>query len=138
MRIFGGEEFGDGGLACGVVEKSEQGKLRAAIFQPAVQAGVEQQHFAFSGARQAALAVGGSASLAGRADSGRAQQTTKSLAAEREAFDLVKFFAEMMVVEAGISGAGQLQDAVAQAIRQATMTGPSAAGVCQSRLPALP
>ena len=47
-RIFGGEEFGDQNFACGVVEKSEQGKLRAAIFQPAVQAGVEQQHFAFA------------------------------------------------------------------------------------------
>ena len=136
--IFGGEEFGDQDFAGGVVEKAEQGKLRAAIFQPAVQAGVEQHHFAFASARQAALAMGGSASFTGRADSGRAQQTAEGLAPEREAFLLDQFFAEVMVVEAGIGGAGQMQDAVPQAIRQAAMAGSSAAGVCQSRLTALP
>ena len=80
----------------------------------------------------------GSATLAGRADPGRAQQTAKSLASERETFDLAKFFAEVMIVETGIGGAGQLQDAVPHALRQTAMTGPSAAGVCQSRLTALP
>ena len=44
----------------------------------------------------------------------------------------------MMVVEAGIGGAGKMQDAVAHAIRQAAVAGSSAAGVCQSRLTALP
>jgi len=68
--VFGGEEFGDEDFAGGVIEETEQGKLRATIFQPAMQAGVEQQHFAFSSARQAALAMGGSASLTGRADPG--------------------------------------------------------------------
>ena len=105
-RIFGGEEFGDEDFACGVVEKAEQGKLRAAIFQPAVQAGVEQQHFAFASAGQAALAMRGSATFAGRADAGRAQQTAKGLAPEREAFLLDQFFAEVMVVEAGIGACG--------------------------------
>ena len=136
--VFGGEEFGDQDFAGGVVEEAEQGKLRAAIFQPAMKAGVEQQHFAFPSARQAALAMGGSASLTGRADPGRAQQTAEGLASEREAFLLDQFFAEVMVVEAGIGGAGQMQDAVPHAIRQAAMAGPSAAGVCQSRLTALP
>jgi hypothetical protein len=44
----------------------------------------------------------------------------------------------VMVVEAGIGGAGQMQDAIPHAIRQATRAGSSAAGVCQSRLTALP
>ena len=136
--VFSGEEFGDEDFAGGVVEEAEQGKLRAAIFQPAMKAGVEQQHFAFPSARQTALAMGGSASLTGRADSGRAQQTAKGLAPEREAFLLDQFFAEVMVVETGIGGAGQMQDAVPHAIRQAAMAGSSAAGVCQSRLTALP
>ena len=43
-----------------------------------------------------------------------------------------------MVVEAGIGGAGQVQDALAHALRDAAMTGSPAAGVCQSRLTALP
>src|ERR1019366_5047934 len=100
--VFGGEEFGDGDFAGGVVEEAEQGKLRAAIFQPAMKAGVEQQHFAFPSARQAALAMGGRGSLTGRADPSRAQQTAKGLAPEREAFLLDQFFAEVMVVETGI------------------------------------
>jgi len=37
-----------------------------------------------------------------------------------------------------MGGAGQLQDAVPQVIRQTARAGPSAAGVCQSRLTALP
>ena len=137
-RVFGGKEFGDQDFAGGVVQESEQGKLRAAIFQPAMQTGVEQQHFAFASARQAALAMSGSASFPGRADPGRTQQTTQGLAPEREAFLLDQFFAQVMVVKAGIGGTSQLHDAVAHARRQAAMAGPSAAGVCQSRLTALP
>ena len=82
--------------------------------------------------------MGGSAAFAWRADAGRAQQTAQGLAAEREAFDLAKFFAKVMIVEAGIDGAGQKQDVIPHAIRQAAMAGPTAAGVCQSRLTALP
>ena len=136
--VFGEEEFGDGDFAGGVVEEAEQGKLRAAILQPAMKAAVEQQHLTFASAWQAALAMAGSATFAGRANPGRAQQTTQRLAPEREAFLLDQFFTEVMVVEAGIGGAGQLQDALPHALRQAAMTGSSAAGVCQSRLPALP
>ena len=76
--------------------------------------------------------------MRGEPISGRAQQAAKSLASEREAFDLDQFFAQVMIVETGIGGAGQMHDAVPQAIRQAAMAGPSAAGVCQSRLTALP
>ena len=137
-RVFGGEKFGDGNFASGVVEKAEQGELGAAIFQPAVQAAIKQQHLALASARQAALAMRGSAALTRRAHSCRAQQTAESFAPEREAFLLGQFFAEMMVVETGIGGAGQMQDAIPHALRQTAMAGPSAAGVCQCRLTALP
>jgi hypothetical protein len=80
----------------------------------------------------------GSAAFAGRADPDRAQQTTEGLATQREAFHLTKLLAQVMVVEAGIAGAGQLQDAVPRALRQATVAGSSAAGVCQSRRTAFP
>jgi hypothetical protein len=136
--VFGGEEFGDQHFARGIVEEAEQSKLGATILQPAMKAGVEQQHLAFASACETALSMGGSATFAGRADPGRAQQTAKGLAPEREAFLLDQFFAEVMIVEAGIGGAGQMQDAVPQAIRQATVAGSAAAGVCQSRLTALP
>ena len=103
-----------------------------------MKAGVEQYHFAFPCAREAALAMRGTATFAGRGDPGRAQQTAKGLTPQREAFLLDQFFAEVMVVEAGIGGAGQVQDAVSHALRQAAMARSSAAGVCQSRLTALP
>jgi hypothetical protein len=44
----------------------------------------------------------------------------------------------VMVIEAGIGGAGQLQDTIPHALRQTARAGSSAAGVCQSRLTALP
>ena len=114
-RIFGGKKFGGQDLASGVVEKAEQGELRTALFEPGVQAGIEEQHVAFASARQASLAMRGSATLTRRADPGRAQQTAESLAAQRQAFDLAELFAEMVIVKTGIARAGQMQDAGAQA-----------------------
>ena len=89
-----------------------------AIFQPAVEAGIEQQHFAFASARQTALAMSGSASFAGRADPRpRADRRRRvSRPSERPStFD--QLFAEMVIVEAGVARAGQMQDAGAHAIR---------------------
>lgn len=68
-------------LAGSVIEKAEQGELRAAIFQPAMQAGIEQEHFPFAGTREAAQAMSGGASFARRAQSCRAQQAAKGFAA---------------------------------------------------------
>ena len=51
--------------------------------------------------------MGGSAAFAGRAETGLAQQTAEGFAAEGEALELAQFFAEVMIVEAGIGGAGQ-------------------------------
>ena len=59
--IFGGKELGVRHFAGGVVDKTEQGELGAAIFEPVMGAAVEQQHIAFAGARETALAVSGRA-----------------------------------------------------------------------------
>lgn len=40
--VFGEEELGDGNFASGIVEKSQQGDLRIALFQPGMKAGVER------------------------------------------------------------------------------------------------
>jgi hypothetical protein len=122
----------------GVVKEAEQGELRATLFEPRVQAGVQEQHLSFAGPRQAALTMGGSTTLTRRADPGRAQQTAKGLAAEGKAFDFAKLLAEMVVVKAGVAGASQGQNALAQTLGQGAMAGPTPAGVCQSRLGALP
>jgi hypothetical protein len=82
--------------------------------------------------------MSGSAALAGRSQTGLTQQTAEGLAAERKALDLAKLFAEMVIVEAGISSAGQANDGLAESGRQTARAGPSAIGVCQSRLPLLP
>jgi len=116
-RVFGGKEFGDGDFASGVIQEAEQGELRAAIFQPAVKAAIKQQHLALASAGETALAMGGSTAFAGRSDPGRAQQTAEGLAAEGEAFLFDQFFAEVVVVETGIGGAGQMQDAIPHALR---------------------
>src|SRR5512142_3065141 len=76
-----------------------------------------------------------STALSGRAETGLAQEAAEGFAAQGETLDLAQFFAEMVIIEAGISGAGQTEDGLAHPFRQATGAGPSAAGVCQSRLP---
>jgi hypothetical protein len=138
MGVFGGEELGHEDFAGGVVEEAEQGKLRAAVFEPVVEAGVEQEHLAFASAGQAALAMGGSPSLTRGAEAGPTQQAAQGLTAQGEAFDLAKLLAEVMVVEAGVARTGQMQDADAHWFGQAARPGPAAAGVCQSRCTALP
>ena len=136
--IFGGEEFGDRDFARGVVQETEQGKLRAAVLEPTVGAAIEQEHLAFTSAGDSALAMGGSTAFARRADPGRAQQAAESLTAEREMIDLSELLAEVMIVEAGVTRARELQDAFAHALGQTAGAGPAAAGVCQRRLTALP
>ena len=67
------------------------------------------------------------------------KQTAESFAAEREAFDFDEFFAEMMVVEAGVAWCGpERRMRCAHALGQAAGAGASAAGVRQSRCAALP
>src|SRR5271169_1494817 len=136
--IFGGEEFGDRDFARGVVQEAEQGKLWAAVFEPRVGAAVEQEHLAFTSAGEPALAMGGSTAFARRADPGRAQQAAESLTTEGKMFDLRELLAEVMIVEAGVTRARELQDAFAHELGQTAGAGPAAAGVCQRRLPALP
>ena len=137
-RVFAKEKFSGENFARGIVQKAQQRELWAATFQPVVKTSVQQQHLALASTRHAALAMRGSPPLPGRGDPGRAQQTAKSFPPQQEAFLLDQFFAEVMVIETGIGGASQMQDALSQALRQATMAGSSAAGVCQSRLTALP
>lgn len=86
--VLGGEEFGDRDFAGGVVDEGQQSEFGAAIFEPAVQAAVEQEHFALAGAGSAAPAMEAGATLAGRGDSGRAQQAAESFASDGEALDL--------------------------------------------------
>src|SRR5271168_3856201 len=95
---------------------------------------VELDQLALTRDAQAALAVGRGTALARGTDASAAKQTAKSLAAEGEALDLAQLFAEVVVVEAGVGGAHQAQDALAHRLGQATGAGPAAAGVCQSCL----
>ena len=137
-RGFGRKELGGQDFSGGVVLQAESGEARAAAFEPVVGRAVELHQFAFAGGTQTALAMRRSAAFAGRAETGLAQKTAEGFAAEGEALDLAKFFAEVMIVEAGIGGAGQANDGLADPGRQAPGAGPSAVGVRQSRLPLLP
>src|SRR5450631_77779 len=101
-------------------------------------AAVEQDDLALASGTDAALAMSGRASFAGRAQASGAQQAAQGFAAEREAFLFGELLAEMVIVEPGIGGAGQAQDAVTHGLGQAARTGSSATGVCQRRGAALP
>ena len=135
-RGLGGKKLGSQDFSRGIVLQAERSEARAAAFQPVVGRAVELHQFAFASGTQPTLAMRGSTAFAGRAQPGLAQQPAQSFAAHGEAFDLTKFFAEVVIVEAGIGGAGQSDDISADAVRQAARARPSAIGVRQSRLPA--
>ncbi len=81
--VFAGEECGGQDLAGSVVEKAEQGKCGAAIFEPAVEAGVEQEHFAFASPRETAQAMSRCASFTRGAKACGAQNAAKGFPAQR-------------------------------------------------------
>jgi hypothetical protein len=103
-----------------------------------MEAGVEEEHFAFARASEAAQAMSGGTPFAGRAESGGAQEAAKGFATERETFDLIELLLKMMIVEASVAGARQGEDALAQTLGQAAWAGTPAADVSQSRCAALP
>ena len=103
---FGGKELGSQDFSGGIVLQAERGETRAAAFEPIVGRAIELHQFAFAGGSQTALTMGGSAALPGRPQTGLTQETAESFAAEGEALDLAKFFAEVVIVEAGIGGCG--------------------------------
>jgi hypothetical protein len=135
---FGGEELSGEDFTGGIVLQAEGGEARAAAFEPIMGGAIELHQFAFPGGTQTALTMGGSAALARRADASLTQESAESFAAEGEALDLTKFFAEVVIVEAGIGGAGQAKGGLAYPGWQAAGAGPSAIGVRQSRLSLLP
>lgn len=110
---FGGKELGGEDFAGSVVLQAESGEPWAAAFEPVVRRAVELDQFAFASRAQATLAMSGSAAFARGAQAGLAQLAAESLATEREAFDFAQFFAEGMIIESGIGGAGQTQDRAA-------------------------
>src|SRR5580698_4583805 len=103
-----------------------------------MEASIEQQHVTFARARQAALPMSRSASLTGRAQTRGTQHPAQGFAAQGKAFHFHQLLAEMVVVEARVTSASQMQDAGAHAIREAARAGLPAAGVCQSRCACLP
>ncbi len=136
-RGFGRKELSREDFTGGIVLQAERGEARAAAFEPVVGRAVELHQFAFAGGAQPALAMRGSTAFAGRTDAGLTQNTAQSFTAQGEALELAKFFAEMVIVESGIGGAGQMNDVLANPGRQAARAGPSAVGVRQSRRTAL-
>jgi hypothetical protein len=135
---FGGKELGGQDFAGGVVLHAESGETGAAFLEPVVGTAIELHEFAELGGAQAALTMRRSTALFGRAQTGLAQETAQGFATEGEALDLAKFFAKVMVVEAGISRTGQANDGLAYTGRQAAGAGPSAVGMRQRRLALLP
>ena len=96
---------------------------------------IELHEFAELRGTHTALAMNGSTALSRRAETLHTQQPAKGFAIEREALALDKFFAEVVIVEAGVGAACQLHDALAHGVRQAAVAGSPAISVRQSRLP---
>ena len=117
---FGGEELGGEDFPGGIVLQTESGEARAAAFEPVMRGAIELHQFPFTGGTQTALPMSGSAAFTRRTDAGLAQESAQGLATEREALDLTKFFAEMVIVETSIGGACQANHGLAHAMSPLT------------------
>ena len=135
---FRGEELGGQDFAGGIILHAQSREIGTTTFQPVVRGAVQLYELSFVPRTPTTLAMSGRAAFARRADARDAKQTAEGLAAEREAFLLDQLLVEVMIVEAGIATAHELQDAAAHAWRQAARVGPAPAGMCQSRCTALP
>ena len=135
---FGREELGGQDFTGGIVLHAQSGEAGAAALEPVMGRAVQLHQFSELSGAQTTLAMSGSAAFSGRTETGRSQEATQGLAAEGEALALAQFLAQVMVVEAGIGGAGQTNDGLAHPPGQATGAGTTAVGVCQSRLSLLP
>ncbi len=130
---FGGEELGGEDFAGGVVLHAQSGEQRAAAFEPVVWGAVELHELAFASRGQTALAMSGRTALAWRADAVGTEQAAQGFAAEREALVFDELVMKMMIVEAGVAGARQSEDAVARGFGGASVAGAAAADVRQRR-----
>src|SRR5260221_2693771 len=91
---FGGDELGGKDFTGGIVLQTEGGEARAAAFQPIVGRAIQLDQFALASGSQTALTMSGNAALAGRAETGLPQELSEGFAAEGEALDLAKSFAQ--------------------------------------------
>jgi len=106
---LGGEELSGQDFTRGIVLQTESSEARAAAFQPVVRRAIELDQLAFASGRPAALAMSGGAAFARRTDASLPQESTQDFPAEAETLDLTKFFAEVVIVEAGVGGTGQME-----------------------------
>ena len=107
---FREEELSGEDFAGSIILHAQSGEQGAATFEPIMGRAVQLHEFTFASRSQTSLAMSRGTAFARRADAGGAEQTAKGLAAKREAFLLAEFFAQMVIIEAGVAGAGQKQD----------------------------
>lgn len=135
---FRGEKLSGQDFAGSIVLHAQSGEQRAAAFEPIVGRAVQLHEFTFTSRAQTALTMRRWTAFARRADATGAQQATQGFAAEGEALLFNELFMEMVVVETGVTGARQSEDAFAGGLRSASVAGAAAADVSQSRCAALP
>jgi hypothetical protein len=134
-------EIGGGGLdrievgaedfAGGVIDRGVQDELRAAVFQPGVMAAIELDEHAFLSHALAAGAMAGRTTGAGAAHAGRGEEPMDGGTGEVEVRLVGEQVGEVLMIEAGVSRAGEAQDAGADPGRCPARRGPTAIAVDQ-------
>ena len=105
-------EMGGGDSTGGVVLQSQQGEARPAAFEPVMATSVGQLHQAEAGTALAAGAILARAPFLRRSQPCGAQKAPQAFAGEGKAFLGDELLVQMGIVEAGISGACQVEDAL--------------------------
>ena len=132
---FRGEELCGQDFAGGIVLHTESGEARSTAFEPIVRAAIQLHEFAEPSRTHSTLTMSGRSALSRRAETVLAQQAAQGFPTERKALALDQLLAEMVIIEADIGVARELDDTLDYRIGQPTVTRSAAVGVSQSRLP---
>jgi len=118
--------------AGGVIDGGQQHKPRAAVLQPGVVAAVQLDQEAGLRHALAAAAMAGRPAGTGTADPGGAKQPLHSLAGEAQALALPEELGEVVIIHAGVAGAGQREDPSPHRLGEAPGRGTAAVAMGES------
>lgn len=140
-HVVQGVQVAPGGFLCveppgedlsgGVVDNGVKHEPGAAVFEPGVVTAVELDEHAGLRHPVASRPMAWGPTGARAAQPGLPQEAADGLAGDRGALALAEQFTEVLVVDAGVGGAGQLDDPSAQGVAEPPRGGTTSIAVCE-------
>ena len=137
VRVLLGAKAGTDDAASGIIDRREQHEARAPGFEPRVLAAVHLDEEAGLGHAVPAATMAGWAAGVGAADPGLPEDEPHQGPGQVQPLALGEQLREVMIIAAGIGGAGEGADPFADGVRQPAGRGPTAIAMGQRGHPEL-